>query len=149
MIKLPLYVVYPREDYYPHCSLVKMAEACFLLFIQCFSFLKNKSSICISPQLCMQKSVELTDVIIFVVYCIVGICSIWQSHPFSKPSMSVSDPLHFCQTVLGAPCLCWSEPVPPEVIWLCVLSLVGGAILELPHGLQALFAELQRRASLL
>lgn len=31
VIKLPLYV-YPRENYYLHCSLVKIGEACFLLF---------------------------------------------------------------------------------------------------------------------
>jgi len=53
--------------------------------------------------------------------------------------MSMSDPLPFCQTVLSAPCLCWSEAVFSDVIWLLVLSVVRGAILEFPHGLQALF----------
>lgn len=74
----------------------------------------------------------------FAVCCSLGTCSVQRSCPCHKPSMLVSDPLPFCQTVLSAPFLCWSEPASSEVMWLCVLSAVCGAILEFPHDLQAL-----------
>lgn len=75
----------------------------------------------------------------FAVCCSLGSCSVQRLCPCHKPSLLVSDPLPFCQTVLSASFLCWSEPASSEVMWLCVLSAVCRAILEFPHGLQALF----------
>lgn len=139
MIQLPLYVFYLRENYYLHCSLVKMAEACFLLFIQLFSLKKKSSILYFSPAMYVEICGTDRCNYCFAVCCSLGTCSVQRSCPCHMPSMSVSDPLPFCQTVLSAPFLCWSEPVSSEVMWLCVLSAVCGAILEFPHGLQALF----------